>query len=92
MTGFGHVTYFGERGLPRSEIFPDHCIVLVWPEGRQGRGGGVHEAEGILCAVFWGVLSWRPGGNYLPTDAPIQGYDLVPFDENISKLDHITKQ
>lgn len=56
LMGFGHVTYFGERGLPRSEIFPDHWIVLVWPVGLQG-GAGVSMKQKASCAHCSGESS-----------------------------------
>lgn len=67
LTGFGHATYFGERGLLRSEILPNHWIVLVWLGVK--RVGGVREGGGILkqkasCGQFLGSPlvegRWKP--------------------------------
>lgn len=97
LTGFGHATYFGERGLLRSEILPNHWIVLVWLGVKRvggGKGGrGYPETEGILWAVSGeSSCGGQVETSSLPADAPIQGYDLVPLHETISKLDCTTKQ
>ena len=73
--------------LPGSEFFQATASILGWP------GELVRQQKASLQAAFWGGTSWRAGeAGAFQWMCHWTVNDLLPFNENFSKVDCVRGQ